>query len=414
MPLDTCTLPPRLTCTMPPTSLPYFATCAPGLEPLLLAELRALRVAGARQEEGGVAFGGGDRALYSANLHLRTASRVLVRVATFHADSFAELERRADKVEWERWVAGDVPVDFRVTCRKSRLYHSDAVAERLLRSAARKVGVDVKAAFAAAAALVVEGEEDDDEHAAPGASQLFVVRLVRDELTLSADASGALLHRRGYRQAVGKAPLRETLAAAMLLGSGWTPGQPLLDPMCGAGTIAIEAALLARNVAPGLSRATGGVGFAFERWPGFDAALWERLVGEARATVKDAAPAPILASDRDAGAIGAARANAERAGVLGDITFAERALSSLPPVPAGGWLVTNPPYGARVGERGPLRALYARIGQVVAGLDGWSLALLSADAVLEGQVGLPLEERWRTSNGGIPVRLLVATAPSPD
>lgn len=390
---------------MPPTALPFFASCAPGLEPLLLAELRALRVAGAREEEGGVAFGGGDRALYGANLQLRTAGRVVVRAATFHADSFAELERRAEKVEWERWVRPGASVRFRVTCRKSRLYHSDAVAQRLLRAVQKRVGLDVTGADAGS-------DEGDDEGASP--AQLFIVRLVHDELTLSADASGALLHRRGYRQAIARAPLRETLAAAMLQGAGWTPDRPLLDPMCGAGTVAIEAAMIARGMAPGLLRAAHADGFAFQRWPGFDAALWERLVGEARAAVKDAAPAPILASDRDAGAIEAARANAERAGVLGDIEFAERALSSLPPVPANGWLVTNPPYGARVGERGPLRALYARIGQVVAGLDGWSLALLSADAVLEGQVGLPLEERWRTTNGGIPVRLLVATALSPD
>lgn len=388
---------------MPPTSLPFFAACAPGLEPVLLAELRALRVAGARAEEGGVAFGGGDRALYAANLHLRTASRVLVRVATFHADSFAELERRAAKVEWERWVGPGMPVDFRVTCRKSRLYHSDAVAERLVRAVAKRVGGEVALAPAGGA------EDEDDEGAAGGARQRFVVRLVRDELALSVDASGALLHRRGYRQAVAKAPLRETLAAAMLLGSGWTPDRPLLDPMCGAGTIAIEAAMIARGIAPGLARAAHADGFAFMRWPGFDAALWERLTSEARAAVRTSvadAP-PIVASDRDAGAIEAARANADRAGVADAIDFAVRALSAVPPLPPGGWLVTNPPYGARVGERGPLRALYARLGDVVASLDGWSLALLSADRTLDGQLRLPLAEKWASTNGGIPVRLVV-------
>lgn len=393
---------------MPPTSLPYFASCAPGLEPVLLAELRALRVAGARAEEGGVAFGGGERALYAANLHLRTASRVLVRVATFHADSFAELERRAGKVEWERFVGGAgeaVPVGFRVTCRKSRLYHSDAVAERLLRAVGRRVGGDVAAAGGAGEA----DDADDGDAASTAPGQLFVVRLVRDELTLSADASGALLHRRGYRQAVGKAPLRETLAAAMLLGAGWTPERPLLDPMCGAGTIAIEAAMIARGIAPGLARAGRADGFAFTRWPGADRALWERLTSEAAAAVRDTAErtlAPILAGDRDAGAVAATIANAERAGVAGAIDVAQRTLSALPALPAGGWIVTNPPYGGRVGERGPLRALYARLGEIVAALDDWSLALLSADPVLEGQLALPLVERWRTTNGGIPVRLL--------
>src|SRR5688500_14975776 len=139
---------------MASTSLPFFATCAPGLEPVLLDELRALRVAGARQEEGGVAFGGGDRALQAANLHLRTASRVLVRVATFHADSFPELERRAEKVEGERFVTKGPAVDFRVTCRKSRLYHSDAVAQRLVRSVVRRVGAEVP--------VLAGGDEDAD------------------------------------------------------------------------------------------------------------------------------------------------------------------------------------------------------------------------------------------------------------
>src|SRR4051812_32734955 len=161
---------------MPPTSLPYFATCSPGLEPLVLAELRALRVAGAREEEGGVAFGGGDRALYAASLHLRVASRVLVRVATFHADSFAELERRAAKVEWERYAGEETPLRFRVTCRKSRLYHSDAVAERLLRAAAKRVGGTITEAAVAGATRGGDDEGEDE-----GAGQLFIVRLVHDE-----------------------------------------------------------------------------------------------------------------------------------------------------------------------------------------------------------------------------------------
>ena len=396
---------------MPPTSLPFFASCAPGLEPVLLSELRALRVAGARQEEGGVAFGGGERALYAANLHLRTASRVLVRVATFHASSFAELERRADKVEWQRFVGGAgaaVPVGFRVTCRKSKLYHSDAVAERLLRAVGKRVGGDVAVAGAG-------GDDDADggEEATGAAAQLFIVRLVHDELTLSADASGALLHRRGYRQAVAKAPLRETLAAAMLLGSGWTPERALLDPMCGAGTIAIEAAMIARGIAPGLARAGRPDGFAFTRWPGFDRALWERLTSEARDAVRPAPPAPIVASDRDAGAIEAARANAERAGMSADIDLAIHAISAvrLPEGPAG-WIVTNPPYGVRVGESDRVRDLWAQLGRVLRErAPGWRVAVLSPDPALERQLQLPLHAVAATSNGGIPVRIVVGQVP---
>jgi putative N6-adenine-specific DNA methylase len=234
--------------------------------------------------------------------------------------------------------------------------------------------------------------------------------MLRDRCTVSVDSSGALLHRRGYRQATAKAPLRETLAAAMLLGSGWTPDRPLLDPFCGAGTVAIEAAMIARGIAPGLLRAARPDGFAFMQWPGFDATLWERLTSEAREAVRPAAAAPIVASDRDAGAIEAARANAERAGVQESIALEQRTLSAVPPLPTGGWIVTNPPYGARLGDRGPLRALYARLGAIAASLEGWSLALLSGDPMLEGQLALPLAERWRSSNGGIPVRLAVYVA----
>jgi putative N6-adenine-specific DNA methylase len=237
--------------------------------------------------------------------------------------------------------------------------------------------------------------------------QRFIVRLLRDEVTISADASGALLHLRGWRLAVGKAPLRETLAATLVLASGWSAESPLVDPFCGSGTIAIEAALIARRIAPGRARR-----FAMEMWP----ALNSNIISDARkraATKARAAPATIVGRDRDAGAIAAARANAERAGVSADVVFEPAALSSLAPDAGTGWIVTNPPYGERIGDAGALRDLYAAFGRVVReGRPGWKVALMSADQVLDGQLGLALTEVLRTTNGGLPVRIVRSTAAS--
>lgn len=385
---------------MPPASPPRYncyAVTAPGLEPVTSTELTALGMEMGDAEPGGVAFRGDAAELYAANLHLRTASRVLVRVAGFEVRTFRELEKQARLIPWERFVLPGRAVQLRVTCRKSKLYHSDAVAERVRDAISHRLGAPVPVATAA-------GEEEDEG----GDAQLFVIRLNHDRCTVSADASGQLLHRRGYRQAVGRAPLRETLAAAMLLASGWDPEAPLVDPMCGSGTIAIEGALLARRIAPGLHR-----GFAFEQWPEFRPEIWSELHAAAATAVLPAAPSSIEASDRDAGAVVATLANADRAGVVADLTVVQQPLSALEPVEAAtGWLVTNPPYGHRVGEVERLRSLYARLGQVArTRCPGWTVALLSADPRLEGQIDLPFEEAFRTSNGGIRVRLAVGTVP---
>lgn len=391
-----------------PSSYDCFAVTAPGLEAVAAMELRALGLDPGEAEAGGLSFRADHVELYAANLHLRTASRVIVRVATFHASSFRELERHARRLPWERFVAPGQPVRVRVTCRKSRLYHSDAVAERVLGAIGHRLGMPAPGSDAGADEA--EGEGDGGGGGDDG-SQLFVVRLDHDLCTVSADSSGRLLHMRGYRQAVGRAPLRETVAAAMLLASGWDPASPLVDPMCGSGTIAIEGAMLARRMAPGLDR-----GFAFERWPEHHPASWRELLHAARSDVLPAAPAPVVAADRDAGAVAATIANAERAGVASDLTVIRQPLSALRPPDGGmrqGWLVTNPPYGHRVGERDALRSLYSRLGQVAHTLlSGWTVAILSADARLEGQVGLEFEHAFRTSNGGIPVRLAVGRVPA--
>jgi putative N6-adenine-specific DNA methylase len=379
--------------------LQLFAVTAPGLEELCCHELRWMGIAG-EVEPGGVAWEGTKEELYDANLRLRTASRVLVRVAEFRARTFFELERHARKVPWERFVPAGGAVRLRVSSRKSKLYHEGAIAQRLLDAAGRSVA-GLRDAGAA------KGGDDEEDDAGEG--QLFVVRFHYDRCTVSADASGALLHLRGYRQALAKAPLRETLAAAMLLGSGWDGSAPLLDPMCGAGTVVIEGALLARRIAPGLASAERTPRrYAFLDWPDADARLWARVVERAAGEVLPAAPAPIQASDRDAGAVEAARANAARAGIADDLALDVRPLSAVEPPEGTGWLLSNPPYGVRVGETEGLRNLYAALGRVArARMPGWTLGLLSADRGLEAQVRVRFAEALRTRNGGIPVRLVV-------
>jgi putative N6-adenine-specific DNA methylase len=387
--------------------LSAFAVAAPGLEPIVAAELDRLGIAGAI-EHGGVGWTGTFESVARANLWLRTASRVVVRVAEFRARTFHELERHARKVPWNRFVVAGAPARFRVTSRKSRLYHSDAVAQRLADAAMILAGVAsaidrAHGAGPAGTRTDDDGYDDDDD----AAGQLFVVRVLRDVCTVSVDSSGALLHRRGYRQAIARAPVRESLAAAMLLGSEWPGTVPLVDPMCGSGTIAIEAALLARRIAPGVSRR-----FAFQRWPEFDPAAWARTIGEAREQELAHAPAQIRGSDRDAGAIEAARANAERAGVAGDLEFDRRPVSAIEPAAGRGWVVVNPPYGVRVAESGTVRDLYAALGNVLrARFAGWSVALLSPSESLERHVGLTFRKRFATLNGGIPVRLVTGEVP---
>jgi putative N6-adenine-specific DNA methylase len=376
--------------------LDCFAIVAPGLEPLALAEARALGLpAELEAGGGGIAWRGDLRSVLLANAGLRIASRVVVRLARFEARSFAELERHARQVPWASVVSPRGAVRFRVTCKKSKLYHSDAVAQRLADAVIRALpGVRAEGSSAGA----------DEEDAVDDDAQLFVVRLLRDQCTVSADSSGALLHRRGYRQATAKAPLRETIAAALISASGWDGSAPLVDPLCGSGTIPIEAALAAQGLPPGGART-----FAAERWPGVSRALGERVRAELSKRFSGGASPAITGSDRDAGAIAAAVANAERAGVSSHVSFAVRSLSAAEFASGGrGWVVTNPPYGVRVGDAGRVRDLWAQLGHVLrARARGWRVALLSPDPALERQLGLSMRVVAQTSNGGIPVRLLV-------
>jgi len=219
-----------------------FAVAAPGLEPYTALELRKIDLLPSppgqdpasppqgypQKTTGGVPFRGRLKAVYMANLWLRTASRVLLRLGEFHAAAFSETRKKASRLEWERFIIPGRAVAIRVTCRKSRLYHSDAVAERVAGAIADRIGKS--------SPLVKFDPQSSDK-----LPQLIIVRLFHDQCTISIDTSGANLHRRGYRLATAKAPLRETLAANMLLASGWDMTSPLLDPFCGSGTTCLSA-----------------------------------------------------------------------------------------------------------------------------------------------------------------------------
>jgi putative N6-adenine-specific DNA methylase len=350
-------------------------------------------ISNARCVEGGVAFNGSISQLYRANLWSRVASRVIVRLARFHADSFHELERRAKKIPWESYLSPNTAVKFRVTCRKSRLYHSDAVAERFAEAIAKRVS-------GVSASRTTESDDGEPTSGDEKPSQLFIVRLTHDDCVVSVDSSGDLLHRRGYRLATGKAPLRETLAAAMLIASEWDCVSPLVDPMCGSGTIPIEGAMMGLGIPPGGRRS-----FAFQRWPDYRPKTWTDVQDDR--SVKSRKTGAILASDRDDGVIKSAIENATRAGVVNSITFTAQAISHLKPPAGPGWVVTNPPYGNRVGESALLRNLYSQLGKILRQrAHGYRLALLSADRRLERMLETPLTTELTTRNGGIPVRLV--------
>jgi putative N6-adenine-specific DNA methylase len=379
-----------------------FISCAPGLEPFLARECLQIGINlpkstertpsdtslhGPEEEKGGIEFLGHEKHVYLCNLHLRTASRVIVRLGEYYAATFSELRKKASRLPWQEYLKPGQDVDIKVTCHKSKLYHSDAVAER------------------------VKGAIEDHFHRAiqTGAKdqpkQLVLVRLVDDMCTISIDSSGELLHRRGYRQAVAKAPLRETLAAGLLLAADWKPGIPLIDPFCGSGTIPIEAALMARNIAPGLARR-----FAFMDWAGYQPELFQTLHDAARNSIKES-ETMIYGSDRDRGAIEMAIANAARTGVHKDIQFANHAISDLPALAGLGWIITNPPYGVRVSPTKDLRNLYASFGSLLRqNYSGWNLAVLCSEAALVHalELGLPTSS-VSLLNGGIPVKLSLFT-----
>ena len=379
-----------------------FISCAPGLEPYLAQECFQIGINLPKssrrsstegsfhspdEEKGGIEFNGFDKHIYLCNLQLRTASRVVVRLGDFNAVGFAELRKKASRLEWQEYLRPGQDVTIKVTCHKSKLIHSDAVAERVRGAIEDHFGQPIK-----------ESKEEN--------KQLVLVRLVNDLCTISIDSSGELLHRRGYRQAVAKAPLRETMAAGLLLATGWDIQSPLIDPFCGSGTIPIEAALMARHIAPGLARR-----FAFMDWAGYQADVYKTILDGARGKITPS-NTQIYGSDRDRGAIEMATANAARTDVNKDIKFFCHAVSDLPTFDQPGWIVTNPPYGVRVSPNKDLRDLYAAFGRLYRDrFPDWKLAVLCSDPALIAALDLGTPSAsYPLINGGLPVHLSLFTS----
>jgi len=393
----------------PPFKL--LAQAPPGLEPLLLKELAELGIQGTVLQ-GGVRWIGGWNDLLRANLWLRTGSRVLIELGSFRVRALGELERKAAALPWSHLPPG--PVRFRISASRSRLYHEGAIEERLRRAgglpATGKPATSEPAIGESPIGDSTAGESVGESEQGP----LLVVRVHRDTLTIRLDASGEHLHRRGYRVDVGEAPVRETLAAALLLtlpsGGG---DRPLIDPFCGSGTLPIEAALLRRKIPPGM--ASPGFrprDYAFSTWAGFPHSKWAEQCAEAQAAIlPPLRSGELWGSDRDTRMVEAAQRNAARAGVEGDIAWSSAPVSKAP-LPEGadaprGWVVTNPPWGGRLGDRSRLRALYGSFGggfRPGGRLDGWGLRMLSGDPVLTRTLGIPVEAYMSTTQGGLPIQ----------
>ncbi|MBN2574802.1 MAG: class I SAM-dependent RNA methyltransferase [Deltaproteobacteria bacterium] len=372
-------------------SLEWFAVASPGLEGVLAEELAALPEIGqTRAVAGGVEFAGPLAAGMAANLASRIATRILLRVGEVRARDFASLRRGLAKLAWRSFIPNDSPLRIDVTASHCRLYHTGALADTLALAVEDCLG---KLPRREKGSVADEGR----------ACTRLLLRGQDDRFLASVDSSGDLLHRRGWRIEAGPAPLRETLAAGILALCDYDPALSLVDPMCGSGTVAIEAAAVARALAPG-----GGRSFAFERWPTHDEGIWRKVralrAGHARA------PAQIFASDRDPRAVEMARRNAKRAGVATDIQFAVAAFGkgAIPATP--GLVVLNPPYGHRLEKRGNARRLARGLGQDLASCyRGWRAAVLCPDAVFVAAVSAGArrqpDKTFALRNGGLRVRL---------
>lgn len=371
------------------TQFELFAIAPPSLEQCLHQELSTLvPAASPTLVPGGVTLRGDLCTLYRVSLWTRLATRVLLRVGSIVAVHFEELRRKTAALRWSYFVKQPVRLKVSATAHRCRLIHTGALAER------------VEGALQDAGIVITHDESAPLFH--------VLIRGESDRFTLSVDSSGELLHRRGYRQQDGGAPLRETLAPALLRLSGFQPNQTLCDPMCGSATLAIEAAHILLGRAPGLGRR-----FAFFDWPGHDATLWQKLLDEAKSQEQTTLPRPIFASDRDPEVIELARRNAERAGVLQHLELhcVEVQKLKLPSVESG-LILCNPPYGKRLKEP-RLVGLYRALGMLQRRSAGFRLAVLTTQRQLAQAAGLISDEYW-LRNGGLRVGLFSITTSQRD
>ena len=363
-------------------SFEIFLVATPGLEATLCEEAHDAGFAGARLVGGGVAFDGTWPDVWRANLLLRGATRVLARIASFRAMHLAQLDKRARKLPWGTFLRPDLPVAVEATCRKSKIYHAGAAAQRVATAIREELGAPV----------------------ADKADVTVMLRIEDDMATLSLDTSGEALYRRGHKEAVNSAPMRETMAAMFLRQCGYRGNEPVLDPMCGSGTFVIEAAEIAAGLPPGRDRH-----FAFEQLAGFDPAAWQAL---------RQAPPPMtpelgfFGSDEDKGAIEMCRTNAARAGLSAMTSFSVADVGELKrPDGPPGLVICNPPYGTRLGDKRALGAVYARLGRTLRErFSGWRVGIVTSDKNLAHATGLSFEPPGQpVLHGGLRVNLYRTT-----
>lgn len=364
----------------------FFATCPRGLESLLEEELKGLHARQVTPTDGGVGFAGDLLLCYRANLESRIATRILLRVAKGRYSNEDELYQGAFKVDWGEWF--DVEQDFMVkvtgvkcplkSLEFATLRIKDAICDRFREEVDSRPSIDTR-------------EPDVRIHAYLGA----------EEYQLYVDTSGNPLYQRGLRRASIEAPLRENLAAGILKLSGWQPGTPLLDPMCGSGTFLLEAAMIALDIAPGSNRS-----FGFEQLRNFNAAAWQSLRKQIKSRAKPVTFQKLYGSDADLRAVRVTRKNLEQAGLMDTVQVSHRDFVEVVPPAAGGVLVANPPYGVRIGEDEDLAELYPKMGEVLKKqFAGWNTYFLTNDMRLPKLMRLAPSKRTPLFNGALECRL---------
>jgi putative N6-adenine-specific DNA methylase len=361
----------------------YFATVARGLEPIAAQELERLGAQDVRPDFTGVHFVGDLALMYRVNLWARTIFRVLATLREFPCPDATSLYKEVQKIDWQQYLQPHNTLAVNATGGNRKLNHTHYTALQV-----KNAIVDQqRRQFGQRSSINTENPDI-----------LINTHIYQDRCTLSLDSSGTSLHRRGYRSAVGLAPLKETLAAALLDIAEWEPSLPFLDPLCGSGTLPLEASLKALNIAPGLFRQH----FAFEKWPNFDEALWKQLLDDAENSERPALKAPILGSDKDPDILNQARINAEQCGVADRVKFTQTELQELEAPADKGVIICNPPYGERLGDATELGDFYKLLGDIFKQrFRGWTAFVLTGNKELAKRVGLRAARRIPVYNGSI-------------
>lgn len=368
--------------------------CHFGLEAVLKKEIYDLGYEIQEVSDGRVSFIGDAEAICRANIYLRTAERVLIQVGKFKATTFEELFQGVKSLPWEEYI----PADGKFWVKKASSVKSKLFSPSDIQSIAKKAMVER-----------MKQHYDTEWFSEDGAPYPVRIFLLKDEVTVTLDASGDSLHKRGYRTMTSRAPLTETLAAALLLLTPWRPNRILVDPFCGSGTFPIEAAMIAAGIAPGANRE-----FTAEQWTNLiDKKLWYECVREAEEAVNTDIEVDIQGYDIDGDVIRAARENAKRAGVDGLIHFQQRPVEELHHPKKYGFIVTNPPYGERLEEKSALPALYGQIGAAYRGLDSWSMYLITGYEDAERYIGRKADKNRKIYNGMLKTYFYQFMGPKP-